>query len=93
MGQGGRLRTLAVAFAVATGVAFVWVTIKALRADPDNLLLMLWMLSFVASIGTSGKAIHMCMRPGGVRPATRMRADTDALVSTVDEGLVLYSVD
>ena len=90
MGKRGRWRALAPVFSVAAGSAFVWVTIKALQADPDNLLLMLWALTFVASIGTSGMAIFMYTCSGS---GTHADVAPDALVSTVDEGLVYYHVD
>lgn len=90
MSKGGRSRVLALVVSVAAGSAFVWATIKALQADPDNLLLMLWALSFVASIGTSGMAIFMYTCSGGGAHAD---VEPDALVSTVDEGLVYYPVD
>jgi len=89
----GRWQMPALAFAVATGGAFVWATFNALKADPDNLLLMLWMLSFVASIAASGTAIYMYTCSGNRNPAVRTRADTDLLVATVDDGLLRYPVE
>lgn len=89
----GRWRMSASAFAVATGAVFVWVTIKALQADPDNLLLMLWALSFVASIAASGTAIYMYTCSGTRRSSVRIRADTDVLVAMVNDGLARYPIE
>lgn len=85
--KGGHRRVLAPVFSVATGAVFVWVTIKALQADPDNLLLMLWALSFVASIGASGTAIYM------YTCSVNVKAGADVLRSTVDDGLTRYPLD
>lgn len=91
MSDGSRSRAFASVFAVAAGFIFVWVTIEILRADPERRLLVLWLLSFVLSIVTAGVVVFMYTRSSTEKSRARKEADT--LMSAVERGRRLHSVD
>lgn len=78
------------AIAVAISIAFVSATVAILLTDPERRLFVLWLLCLAGSIHLWSRIAHAHTRADKRR---REQHDTHTLVSGVERGCRLYSVD
>ena len=90
MSNGGHQLALVSVIAALFGVAFIWVTVHILRTEPELRVLVLWLLSLVASVTSATVAVLVYVR----NPKKRGSAHrVDTLVSAVEHSRRIYSVD